>query len=242
MPTEATSHWPTHLAILARPPSELTQASLTEGVGTICQVAFVEYGIPNLTVIPLDQDPDAGADGGPPASWVDGMVAALEGSLDWFHATGVCVDWIGEVVGQSSASPERVEAIRAATADAAHHRLNVGLGYCGRAEIVGAAQHLLAERLARGDAASSLTEAELRAYLHLGDQPDPDLVVRVGPPGPLGDALLWQQAYAEFHTIETPLAELDPEDLRTALQAYGRRQRRFGAISLSPTGDRTDNA
>ena len=70
----------------------------------------------------------------------------------------------------------------------------------------------------------------LSRYLYTRDIPDPDLIIRTGGEYRLSNFLLWQSAYSEFYTTPVPWPELGPEHMEEAIQAYGRRKRKFGAL------------
>jgi undecaprenyl diphosphate synthase len=54
----------------------------------------------------------------------------------------------------------------------------------------------------------------------------------------LSNFLLWQAAYAEFYVTPVYWPDFDREELLKAIEAYSRRERRFGQISeqLAPPG------
>jgi undecaprenyl diphosphate synthase len=65
--------------------------------------------------------------------------------------------------------------------------------------------------------------------------PDPkaakvDLLVRTGGEQRLSDFLLWECAYAELHFTDVMWPEFTGADLARAVEAYHRRERRFGSI------------
>jgi undecaprenyl diphosphate synthase len=47
----------------------------------------------------------------------------------------------------------------------------------------------------------------------------------------LSNFLLWQAAYAEFYITPVYWPDFDREELLKAIEAYSRRERRFGRIS-----------
>lgn len=108
--------------------------------------------------------------------------------------------------------------------------LNVALSYGGRAEILDGIQKLLADRAGSENPAAPLTEQEFRQYLYAPDLPDPDLVVRTSGELRLSNFMLWQLSYSELYVTETHWPDFDQETLRQALEAYSRRQRRFGKV------------
>ncbi len=108
--------------------------------------------------------------------------------------------------------------------------LNVALSYGGRAEILDGIQKLLAERTTAENPTAPLTEQEFRQYLYAPDLPDPDLVVRTSGELRLSNFMLWQLSYSELYVTETHWPDFGQETLRQALEAYSRRQRRFGEV------------
>ncbi|MFZ2491102.1 MAG: undecaprenyl diphosphate synthase family protein, partial [Thermoanaerobaculia bacterium] len=72
----------------------------------------------------------------------------------------------------------------------------------------------------------------LLALAHHADPatPDVDLVIRTGREQRLSDFLLWESAYAELYFTEGLWPDFTGEDLREAVSAFHRRDRRFGAV------------
>jgi undecaprenyl diphosphate synthase len=60
--------------------------------------------------------------------------------------------------------------------------------------------------------------------------PDVDLLIRTAGQQRLSDFLLWECAYAEFVFVERYWPDFDAADLRSAVEAFRMRQRRFGAL------------
>src|SRR5260370_30015268 len=103
-------------------------------------------------------------------------------------------------LGRSDELPAAVqcdtrEAVEA-TAGNTGMMLWIALNYGGRAEIVDAANALLAERHASGDL-RKLTEADLERHLYTSGLPDPDLLIRTSGGMRVSHFLLWQIAYPE---------------------------------------------
>ena len=59
--------------------------------------------------------------------------------------------------------------------------------------------------------------------------PDPDLVIRTSGEQRLSNFLLWQSAYAELYFPDVLWPDFSGEHFAAALDAYARRERRFGA-------------
>ncbi len=82
--------------------------------------------------------------------------------------------------------------------------------------------------------------AALAAVDHAEPAPPVDLLVRAGGEQRLSDFLLWESAYAELLFLDTPWPDFGATDLAQAVEAYRRRERRFGgagrpaAVALRP--------
>jgi undecaprenyl diphosphate synthase len=60
---------------------------------------------------------------------------------------------------------------------------------------------------------------------------DVDLLIRSGGEKRLSDFLLWEAAYAELRFVDTLWPDFDAADLRSALDDFHRRDRRFGGLT-----------
>jgi undecaprenyl diphosphate synthase len=106
--------------------------------------------------------------------------------------------------------------------------LNFCLNYGGRAEILRSVQ-LLAEAVKAGKLEpSQITEEDISSGLYSAGIPDPDLIIRTSGEARISNFLLWQLAYSELYITETLWPDFEASHLQAALEAYGRRKRRFG--------------
>ncbi len=60
--------------------------------------------------------------------------------------------------------------------------------------------------------------------------PSVDLVIRTSGEQRLSDFLLFESAYAELSFIDTLWPDFDGDDLRRAVEAFRRRERRYGGL------------
>jgi undecaprenyl diphosphate synthase len=111
-----------------------------------------------------------------------------------------------------------------ATGDGRRLLLNVAFNYAGRTEIVDAFRSLAASGIAPED----VDEAAIAGALYTAGQPDPDLVIRTGGEQRLSNFLIWQTAYAEFHSSPLLWPDFDGAAFDEALLEYASRTRRFG--------------
>ena len=137
------------------------------------------------------------------------------------------------ILGDVELLPERLRRLIRETDEISTHisgfQANVCINYGGRDEIVRAAQRY-AERLAADPGAGALTEETFSGLLDSSGIPDPELIIRTGGEIRLSNFLLWQAAYAELYFTDTLWPDFGEKDIAEALEAYARRDRRFGGI------------
>lgn len=128
-------------------------------------------------------------------------------------------------------APVRKDTQEAAEATAGNSGmvLSVALNYGGRAEIVDAANALLAEKSAAGRA-TRLTESDFERHLYTADLPDPDLLIRTSGEMRVSNFLLWQIAYAEIFVTETLWPDFNRARLLESFVEFQKRHRRYGGI------------
>jgi undecaprenyl diphosphate synthase len=61
--------------------------------------------------------------------------------------------------------------------------------------------------------------------------PEIDLLIRTGGEKRLSDFLLWECAYAELYFVDCLWPNFDEAAFEQALEAYNRRDRRFGRLT-----------
>ena len=100
--------------------------------------------------------------------------------------------------------------------------LIVALSYGGQAEILSAANALLAE------GKEQITETDLRGRMWSAGLLDPDLIIRTGGEKRLSNFLTWQSAYSELFFTDTMWPEFSEEEFTTILTEFSSRERRHG--------------
>ncbi len=100
------------------------------------------------------------------------------------------------------------------------------LNYGGRQEILDAVAALLREE--PSSLPEKLTEEYFSRYLYAPDLPDPDLIIRTSGENRLSNFWLWQSAYSELYFTEVLWPDFSERDFEAALEAYGKRERRYG--------------
>jgi undecaprenyl diphosphate synthase len=114
-----------------------------------------------------------------------------------------------------------MEELETETADKTRLQLWIAFDYGGRSEIVDAARRA-------ADAGGGFDEETFASYLYAPEMPDPDLLIRTSGELRISNFLLWQLAYAELVFVDTLWPDFGEEELRSALDDYASRRRRFG--------------
>jgi undecaprenyl diphosphate synthase len=139
---------------------------------------------------------------------------------------------IGDLEELPSRTRKATEALVEATAEATvggeSMTLALALNYGGRQDVVSAIRQIAIRARAGLVIPEEVNEASIRRYLSTGALPDPDLVIRTGGERRLSDFLLFECAYAELFFTETLWPDFGEHTLDEAIEAYARRQRRFG--------------
>jgi undecaprenyl diphosphate synthase len=146
-------------------------------------------------------------------------------------ARGVRVRFIGDRAPLPADIRAMMDGVEAQTANCDNHTLVLAVNYGGRADIAAAAR-ALARQVAEGRLdPEQVDEAALDGGLSTCGIPDPDLVIRTSGEQRISNFLLWQCAYSEFVFAPELWPEFDRAAFERALQAFGRRERRFGALA-----------
>jgi undecaprenyl diphosphate synthase len=105
-------------------------------------------------------------------------------------------------------------------------RVNFGIAYNGREELLHAAKALASDISARRVDGSALTESDFEKYLYVRESPD--LVIRTGNAPRLSGLMPWQTVYSELYFSPKLWPEFAKADFARATEFYGRTERKFG--------------
>lgn len=112
--------------------------------------------------------------------------------------------------------------------------LNFALNYGGRAEIIQAikaiSQEVLDAKYNPGDIDEELIASHLQTRSLPRSLRDPDLIIRTSGELRLSNFLPWQAAYSELYFTDILWPDFDEAAFQAAIEAYSKRQRRFGGI------------
>lgn len=143
---------------------------------------------------------------------------------------GYNIRFIGSREGMPKDIVKLMDTVEERSKDKSNTYVNLAVNYGGRAEIVESVK-AIAERVKNGTLKiEDITEDTVSAGLYTAGQPDPDLIIRPSGEYRLSNFLLWQSAYAEIYIDDVLWPDYKPEDLDRALEAYAKRNRRFGGV------------
>lgn len=198
-----------------------------QGVEALIRVvrACVERGIAHLTVFAFSSE-----NWKRPSEEVSGLMSLVLSTVQK-HVGRLAQEGVRiRIVGDRARVSDKVRAAwEEAEQRTAHNDrlvLSVAFNYGGRWDIVQACQRLVQT----GIAAEQIDESCLSRHMSLAHSPDPDLFIRTGGELRLSNFLLWQAAYAELYFTECLWPDFDAAELDRALQAFARRERRFGEV------------
>ena len=108
--------------------------------------------------------------------------------------------------------------------------LVLALSYGGRLEIIDGIKSLL-RAVELGHIDKAMIDVEMFSkHLYTRYYPDPDLLIRTSGEMRLSNFLLWQLSYTEMYVTPKLWPEFSKKDLFAAVEEFGRRQRRYGAV------------
>jgi undecaprenyl diphosphate synthase len=150
------------------------------------------------------------------------MRAFLRLETERMRQKGVRVQVIGRRDRVPAAVLREVNRTEFVTAAGRRLLLRVAVDYSAREAIAGAAANLQLWPL---ESARHAMQNELTR-----DAGEVDLLIRTGGEKRLSDFLLWESAYAELLFSDCMWPDFGPAELDAALEEFGHRERRFGAI------------
>ncbi|MCX6984573.1 MAG: isoprenyl transferase [Lentisphaerae bacterium] len=106
--------------------------------------------------------------------------------------------------------------------------LVLALSYGGRAEIADAAKKIADDAVSGKIKPDEMDETLFRSYLYAPDIPDPDLLIRTSGEFRISNFLLWQISYSEIWITDTLWPDFSKDELKTAMDAFYSRKRRYG--------------
>jgi undecaprenyl diphosphate synthase len=159
------------------------------------------------------------------------MQAAMQAEIEELIQNRIRIRVSGRLGDLPPALRETFDSAVRRTADFGRMTFTLAINYGGRAEIADAARRV-AEAVRRGEVdPAEVSEDLLAAHMYAPGQPDPDLLIRTAGEMRISNFLLWGIAYAEIWVTPTLWPDFTAAHLAQALEDYGRRTRKFGAVA-----------
>ena len=199
-----------------------------ENLEDICEVAK-ELGVKYLTVYAFSTE-----------NWkrskeeVDGLMKLfrnyLKKCIKISQKNNMRVKVIGDITAFDSDIQESIEKLEDFSKDFTDLHFQIALNYGSRDEITRAVNRMLEDQKA-GKLETPVSQDTISDYLDTAGIPDPDLMIRTSGELRLSNYLLWQLAYSEFYFTDVPWPDFHKEELERAIEAYNKRDRRFGGLT-----------
>lgn len=201
-----------------------------EGVESVraCTEFAVEKGIKYLSVFAFSEE-----NWDRPVEEIEGlmqlMLRAIVNETPLFQKNGIRFRVIGDFSRLSDKLRGEIEECMDLTRGNSNLQLIIFLSYSGKWDIVQAANKVIQKKLGMGEELV-VSAQELDAALSTADIPDPDLLIRTSGEQRISNYMLWQTAYTEYYFTEVLWPDFRKTEFQKALDAYSKRERRFGKV------------
>lgn len=156
---------------------------------------------------------------------------ALDRETKKLHKNNIRLVVIGDKSRFSESLQKRISDAEQLTRNNDRLTLNVAANYGGQWDIVEAAKSFAQDCVNGKCKAEDLNESVFNQYMHLADQPKPDLCIRTGGESRISNFLVWQMAYTEYHFVDCYWPDFNKKHLVEAVKDFASRERRFGRTS-----------
>jgi undecaprenyl diphosphate synthase len=144
---------------------------------------------------------------------------------------GIRLESIGQIDSLPDSCQRELAEAKELTQGGTRMTLILALSYSGRWDLTQAMRRISNEVAAGRLAPTAVNEATIAQYLATGGIPDPELLIRTSGEQRISNFLLWQLAYTELYITDLLWPDFRREHFYDAIQAYQRRERRFGKTS-----------
>ena len=199
-----------------------------KNVETVCKAAN-ELGIKYLTLYAFSTEnwnrPDAEVN-----ALMNLLESYLKNCIKTADKNNMRVRVIGDINRLSDNFQNRIKELEEKSASNTGLNLTIAINYGSRDEMLRAMNLLYKDCEAGKVDIEQIDEEIFASYLDTKEIPDPDLLIRTSGEQRLSNYLLWQLAYSEFYFTDVPWPDFHKKELEDAINAYNKRDRRFGAL------------
>lgn len=200
-----------------------------KNVETVCQAAH-DLGVKYLTLYAFSTE-----NWNRPEGEVEALMKLLESYLKNCIKTADKNNMRVRVIGDTTRLSEKFQAqireLESASAKNDGLNLQIAINYGSRDEMIRGMRQIAQDYAAGKLTLEEISEPVFCNYLDTAGIPDPDLLIRTSGEQRLSNYLLWQLAYSEFYFTDVPWPDFHKEELVQAIEAYNKRDRRFGGLT-----------
>ena len=197
-------------------------------VEVICEDAY-NIGVKYLTLYAFSTE-----NWNRPANEVEALMKLLKNYLKTClkraNSNNMRVRVSGDISKLEEDFQKKIIELEEATKENTGLNLQIALNYGSRDEMMRAIRKMVKDHDEGKLTAQEMTEEVFEGYLDTKGIPDPDLLIRTSGEQRLSNYLLWQLAYSEFYFTDIPWPEFSKEELEKAIEAYNKRDRRYGGV------------
>lgn len=157
---------------------------------------------------------------------MDLLIKFVNSKLEQLMEEDCKINFLGDISKLPAKTREACDFALEKTKDNKSLTINIALNYGGRDEIV----HAFKEIMEKGYVPDEITEELISENLYTAGLPDPDLLIRPGGEIRLSNFLIYQLAYTELYFTDVLWPDFTEDDLREAILAFTKRDRRYGGL------------
>jgi undecaprenyl diphosphate synthase len=188
---------------------------------------FAQAGVKHLTLFAFSSE-NWSRPKGEVSSLMSLFVSSLKKNTRELDKNGIRIRFIGDRSRFDARLVAQIEESELQTRSNQLMSLNIAANYGGQWDIAQAAQ-AIARKVEQGELVAASVDSDVLAqHLSLAGTPDPDLFIRTGGETRISNFLLWQLAYSELYFTDVLWPDFSVEEMKSALNVFSRRQRRFG--------------
>lgn len=189
-----------------------------------------ELGIEYLTLFAFSTE-----NWGRPKHEVEGLMTLLvhtiNDELPTLQKNNIRLTTIGDIGHLPESAAKKLVNAKMETQSNTGLNLVLALNYSGKWDILEATKKI-AQDVSKGRLLESEIDDDIfNAYLSTAGMPAPCMIIRTSGEKRISNFLLWQAAYSELYFTDKFWPDFRKKDLDEAIEAFQKRERRFGKIS-----------
>lgn len=156
------------------------------------------------------------------------IISHMKNEASFYHDNKIQVRHSGDMNGLPTDVQHEINKTLQNTKEYNAITVNLAINYGGRDEIIRAFKKWSGDE---SKLSQIMNEETFKSYLDNADMPDPDLIIRSAGDQRSSNFLLWETAYSEYYYSEKLWPDFTEENLRTAVENFESRNRKFGGLN-----------